>query len=59
MAETVESPCIGVCTMNEQTGYCAGCFRTIEEITKWWEMAPAQQKQVLEMIEQRQQAAFD
>ena len=26
-----KSPCIGVCTMNEQ-GICIGCKRTIEEI---------------------------
>ena len=26
-----KSPCIGVCTLNEQ-GICIGCNRTIEEI---------------------------
>jgi hypothetical protein len=29
----VISPCINVCRM--EAGVCAGCFRTIEEITGW------------------------
>jgi predicted Fe-S protein YdhL (DUF1289 family) len=27
----VESSCINVCSMNAVTGYCHGCYRTIEE----------------------------
>ncbi len=30
--QEIESPCIGVCSMNETTGFCHGCYRTIEEI---------------------------
>ena len=29
------SPCINVCRMDEQSGLCAGCFRTIDEISVW------------------------
>jgi len=31
----VASPCINVCKMDEQTGLCSGCFRTIDEIAGW------------------------
>lgn len=31
----VPSPCIGVCRIDEATGWCAGCLRTLEEITDW------------------------
>lgn len=31
----VPSPCIGICRMDNEAGWCAGCFRTIEEITRW------------------------
>lgn len=31
----VPSPCINVCRMNTQTGYCEGCLRTIDEIACW------------------------
>lgn len=34
-AAPVPSPCINVCTMNEATGWCDGCLRTIEEIADW------------------------
>jgi hypothetical protein len=29
------SPCISVCQMDEQTGWCIGCLRNIEEIGAW------------------------
>ena len=31
----IESPCIGVCSLNPETGQCHGCCRTPEEIEKW------------------------
>ncbi|MEK9825288.1 MAG: DUF1289 domain-containing protein [Methylotenera sp.] len=59
MQEEVESPCIGVCSMNDETGFCHGCYRTIDEIRAWWDMPVEQQKALLQTLEQRQQAAFD
>jgi uncharacterized protein len=50
----IQSPCIGVCAMSETTGLCLGCYRTIEEIREWWNMSPAQHKQVLDMLDERQ-----
>lgn len=32
---TVPSPCISVCRMDEATGWCAGCLRTLDEIAGW------------------------
>jgi predicted Fe-S protein YdhL (DUF1289 family) len=29
------SPCISVCQMDAQTGWCLGCLRDIEEIGAW------------------------
>jgi predicted Fe-S protein YdhL (DUF1289 family) len=31
----VGSPCINVCEMDAQSGYCRGCARTIDEIIAW------------------------
>ena len=33
--QMVLSPCISVCDMDEKSGYCKGCFRTLEEIECW------------------------
>jgi predicted Fe-S protein YdhL (DUF1289 family) len=34
----VPSPCISVCAMDEATGWCEGCLRTLDEITSWGAM---------------------
>ena len=28
-------PCIGACTIDDNSGYCFGCSRTEEEVYKW------------------------
>ena len=35
MTTPVASPCISVCKMDEPTGWCAGCLRTLDEIALW------------------------
>lgn len=53
-SEPITSPCISVCAMNEATGYCHGCYRTIEEIRAWWDMPEQERKLVMEALESRQ-----
>jgi predicted Fe-S protein YdhL (DUF1289 family) len=31
----VPSPCINICQMDQASGLCQGCMRTIDEIVKW------------------------
>ena len=31
----VASPCVNVCRMDETSGWCLGCRRTLEEIAQW------------------------
>ena len=40
---TVPSPCISVCRMDAVTGFCEGCFRSLDEIAAWG-MAPEHEK---------------
>ncbi|HWU33864.1 MAG TPA: DUF1289 domain-containing protein [Methylovorus sp.] len=54
ISTVVSSPCIGVCAMNEETGLCEGCFRTIDEIREWWDMSSQQRHEVKERLAQRQ-----
>jgi predicted Fe-S protein YdhL (DUF1289 family) len=35
LAGGVASPCINVCRMDDATGLCAGCWRTLDEIAAW------------------------
>lgn len=34
-APPVPSPCINICRMDEATGLCEGCLRTLDEIAGW------------------------
>ena len=52
--EVIQSPCIGVCTMNETTGLCVGCYRTLDEIREWWDMAQDGREAVMAALPQRQ-----
>lgn len=60
-SEEVNSPCIGICAMSEETGYCLGCYRTIDEIRNWWDMSNVERKATIGACEQRQidLAVFD
>jgi uncharacterized protein len=50
---TLPSPCTSLCQMDEATGLCKGCWRTIEEIIAWGSQSDAGKQQVWQQIEQR------
>ncbi|MEO8079940.1 MAG: DUF1289 domain-containing protein [Caldimonas sp.] len=31
----VPSPCVDVCTIDPESGWCRGCLRTLDEIAAW------------------------
>lgn len=55
--QPVPSPCIGVCKMEPATGWCGGCFRTIDEIASWSRLADADKLALWQHIEARQTPA--
>lgn len=54
-APGVPSPCISICRMNATTGWCEGCFRTIDEIVAWGRASDADKLGIWQHIEARQQ----
>ena len=52
-----ETPCIAVCLMDQQTGLCLGCGRTLPEIARWIRMQSAERLQVMSTLRQRMQDA--
>ena len=54
-----QSPCIGVCQINPLTLLCEGCFRNEDEVTNWWDLSPAEKRQVIEELEVRKEQAFE
>ena len=55
----VPSPCISLCQMDEATGLCAGCQRTIDEIVGWGTASDDQRRAVWREIRLRRHAQFD
>jgi prolyl-tRNA editing enzyme YbaK/EbsC (Cys-tRNA(Pro) deacylase)/predicted Fe-S protein YdhL (DUF1289 family) len=51
--EFVPSPCISVCRISADTGWCEGCFRTLGEISDWSRSGPDAQRKLWQTITQR------
>ncbi|MBI1276268.1 DUF1289 domain-containing protein [bacterium] len=55
-AETqVPTPCVKVCKLDPDTGYCLGCFRTREEVANWLTMTDDEKRAVWASFEARQE----
>jgi len=52
-SQTVASPCMSVCQMDEATGLCVGCLRTLDEIAQWGNANAAFKRTVWANIEAR------
>lgn len=52
----VESPCVGVCVIDDGTGLCQGCLRTLEEVALWGGSSAAQRREILAAVESRRRA---
>ncbi len=56
--EAIESPCIGVCRLDE-LGRCMGCFRTSAEIGGWLSMSVEERRAVIDELPDRADRLFD
>lgn len=54
----IASPCINVCRMDEASGLCCGCFRTLAEIAGWAQADDGAKVAILAAVEKRR-AEFD
>ena len=51
--ENVPSPCVNVCRIDERSGLCAGCLRTLDEIAVWSMMDDDARRDVWDAIARR------
>ena len=49
----IASPCVKVCVMDAEQRYCAGCYRTLDEIARWGAMDDAEQAAVIARLPSR------
>ena len=52
----VASPCIKVCRIDEHSGYCEGCRRSLDEIACWSLYTAAEKRAVLALLPARKQS---
>jgi len=53
LPSAVPSPCISVCRIDEASGLCIGCLRTLDEIAVWSTLDDAQKRAVWAAIAKR------
>jgi uncharacterized protein len=49
----IETPCIKVCVIEPETGFCIGCGRTRMEIGNWLGITPAERKTIMDGLSER------
>jgi predicted Fe-S protein YdhL (DUF1289 family) len=55
----VPSPCISVCVIDQPTGLCAGCYRTLAEIAAWIDLSAAERRALIRTLAERRAAYGD
>ena len=44
------SPCIGICTIDQDSQICIGCGRTKDEISKWTKLSHAERMEIMKRL---------
>ena len=49
----IETPCIKICVIEPETGFCIGCGRTRMEIASWLSISPPERRKVMDDLPER------
>lgn len=53
LTSDIETPCIRICVVDHETGFCIGCGRTRNEIASWIGMVPEERRSVMNALAER------
>ncbi len=53
MPDPIKSPCILVCQLDYESGYCLGCGRTSGEIAGWLRFTPGEREAIMSGLSAR------
>jgi predicted Fe-S protein YdhL (DUF1289 family) len=53
MTASTESPCVDICRIDDNSGFCIGCLRDLDEIAGWGSMSAATRAKVLAALPAR------
>ncbi|MGV6802956.1 MAG: DUF1289 domain-containing protein [Ruegeria sp.] len=49
----VESPCVQICVVHPTERICTGCYRTIDEISRWSKMDSSERAEIMNDLPER------
>ena len=49
----IETPCVKLCVVDPDSGFCIGCGRSRSEIAGWIAMSPAERRAVMAELDDR------
>jgi uncharacterized protein len=49
----IETPCVKICVVDPETGFCIGCGRTRMEIAGWLAMVPGERRTIMDSLAER------
>lgn len=52
----IKSPCVKICVVDPATGWCEGCFRTLQEIGGWMRFSPEERDRIMAALRERRRA---
>jgi predicted Fe-S protein YdhL (DUF1289 family) len=50
----VSTPCIGLCKIDQTSRLCMGCYRSIEEITRWGHLSESERLALMKQLPTRE-----
>ncbi len=50
----IASPCVKLCVLHPESGYCVGCHRTMEEIAGWTRFSDAERAEIMATLPMRE-----
>jgi uncharacterized protein len=53
-----DSPCVRVCIVDGQSGYCLGCGRTLAEVSRWTRYTRDERSRILAQLPLRLEQSF-
>ncbi|NDR55296.1 DUF1289 domain-containing protein [Aliiruegeria sabulilitoris] len=51
--DEIESPCNKICVIHPEVRICAGCYRSIDEISGWSRLSPEARRALMEELPSR------
>ena len=45
--DEVDSPCVNICVIHPKARLCTGCYRSIDEISRWSAMSAQERKDLM------------